>query len=149
MAIEEAEHLAIGEDLAAVVIVGVALVAQHRLVHQLPALAAQHGDGTGVDEPTHPGRISVIQQGASAEHVGGVQLRPVPPAGVGIAEIGRRVEDDVHPCEHRREGIYRQHVADHELHRQPGELPLGLGGGAHQRPHPKPLHQQFAHQVVA
>ncbi len=86
-----------------------------------------------MDCTTDTGVISGLQQALGAGHIGVIQLLPMFPTFVTVAEIGRRMKQGITPLQGMGEGLDIKHVAFDKLHRQAAELFLGFLYGTNQR----------------
>ncbi len=75
-----------------------------------------------MDCTTNAGVISSLQQALGAGHIGVIQLLPMFPAFVTVAEISRRMKQGIAPLQGMGKGLDIKHVAFDQLHGQAAEL---------------------------
>ena len=85
----------VSPDLGKVVVVGVGLVAQARLVDRLAGSAVQHRDGRGMDHAPDARAVSGCKEVARARDVDRHEPVAVTASLVAVPEMGRRVKEYV------------------------------------------------------
>ncbi len=116
------EDLAVGKDLAAVIVVRVAFLPKHGFVDAGGGPAIENGNGAGVHKAADSCAIRGFEQIACAGHVGAVERLPVAAAPVVLAKEGSGIEEDVDAGERGREARDVVHVTRNNLNRNASEL---------------------------